>query len=314
VKKTSPTSNGQNLWRGSSRIQLRDDGFLDFIFVSVTDRGKLLIEFKIGDRKEWTWLYFDLDRTRRLISILSEGLPISQNAGEGRMQVGRLEFDISDWKGGPFDDYRGEVSISALKGGLEFAIRGHPKNDGKERTVAIDYRAGHKVLSSLKKSIPYLKEVAGRSNTRPEPKDMVGRLVRYDVEPSETPGCPRFPPARVTKVIQGQYPQPNYIIEFAEPVMWKRNEGYDVRYLGMKCAALMSRYYDRIEELLENKKRRFPLVAHLAKFKAKANPYEIEIARVGTELEGDFCWGYVSLCKPRKRLLKKFEETRTGHD
>ncbi|TET89706.1 MAG: hypothetical protein E3J35_08980 [Methanomassiliicoccales archaeon] len=288
--------------------------FGDVIFISVTHKGKLLINMKVGGRTESSWMYFDYQRTVELVNILSEGLPVLENVGREWRFLGSLMYDMSDWIGGPFDDHRGELLVGARDGAMRLVVRGHPKNDGEDWTVSIDSRVALQMHLSLKKAEPYLKEVQGQSDTEFEPKGMLGRYVQYEVDALETPQCPRFPPARITKIIQGQYPQPNYVIEFAEPVTWKRKKGYDVRFLGMKCAVLMSRYGRGFELLLEKDRRRKSTDAYLHKLKAGVNPYEIRIARVGIELESTPCWGGVRLVKPGKKLFKKLEKNRVGED
>jgi hypothetical protein len=285
----------------------------------VTDKGKLLIDVKVGERRSWFYLYFDHRRTTELIEIVGNSLPVIKDAGQEWTHCGSVDYDVSDWLGGPYDEYSAELLVGAQEKSLLLIAKGHPKRDGEDMQVSLDRRVAGEVVSSLKKAEPYLKGVDGQSKIKFEPRDMVGRMVRYRVEPSESSDCPPFPPARVTKVIQGQFAQPNYVIEFAEPVLWKRKEGLEVSYTGkrgfdegywgMKVAVIMTRYRDRIESLLDKYRPREPIITHLNKFLTGVDPYEIRIARNGMEIERYSCLGYVRLIKPRKKLLKKFEDS-----
>ncbi len=289
---------------------MHEDSRLDVIFFSVTDKGKLLIDVKVGGRRDWFYLYFDHRRTTELIDFVAKSLPVIKDTGQEWTYFGSVDYDVSDWVGGPFDDYSAEFLVGAREKSLRLIAKRHPKKDGEDMEVSLDRRVAGEVVSSLKRAEPYLKEVDGQSRIKFEPKDMVGRLVRFRAEPLESSDCPSFPPARITKIVQGQFAQPNYMIEFAEPVLWRRKQGLDASYWGMKVAVIMARYRDRIESLLEKYRLREPIVSHLNKFKAGVNPHEVKIARFGIELESNFCLGYIRLIKPRKKLLKKFEDLR----
>lgn len=146
------------------------------------------------------------------------------------------------------------------------------------------------------------------SGSRPE--DLVGCLIQILLHEGESGRCPLFPPARVLKVIQGEYGNPDFVVEFVRPVtVTTPNDEEEARFEGLRIVVLRPHApSDRLERLFKMFPNPVCFSVDMYQFREGVDPHALRgPSRRGIELKQ---WGLgageVRLYRVGKKFRPKF--------